>query len=111
MTNEQLELPLDLPPVAPKQADVVTAFVVKLHHDGSIEATGELNSTFTVEREAHFGDLRAGALAVAADVNNALVAQRVQAGIQAAAHAALEEQASAKIRANLEKRGITLPRS
>lgn len=97
-------------PVEEKLPDFDTAFIVLIQHNGDVVTTVQLDSKFTVSREASVKDMRRASNELLAEIalNTTAVqtANNVLGMMQQIAAAQAEEAQNAAIRNKLAARGI-----
>lgn len=113
LTEEQLEalraqaLQDDSTPASPDRQHVLTAFVVMIGHDNTVQATNDLSYLEHVEiaREASFPDMYSACAQIQKDISNQEVAIRVTAQLRAQAAEAQEQLMAAQMRQKMMQQG------
>lgn len=118
MTEEQKALLMaqaqgdDSSPLDEKRRHVLTAFVVVVNHDGSVNASSEFSflDDILMAREATFMDMHSASGHVMKDVSNAELTGRIMQGIQAQANAAREAIQAQQVQSMMQQGGPRMMR-
>jgi len=88
---------------------VATAFLVVLHHDGSIDVQGDLATKYVLARTATVDDIVAGASVAISDINSGKTAQQTAMQMmqmtQMAQRQMAQQQQAAQIQAQIAREG------
>lgn len=92
--------------------EVVTYFVIAVHHDGSASATSEIGmlEQWIPQREATFGDMYSACALVQKDITAVETAQRTMLALQQQAMAAMAAKESQAMQQRLMTPGMAVPR-
>lgn len=84
---------------------VATAFLVLVHHDGTVQANPDVNIIMAAERLASIDDMYAGCSVVVRDIQASMTAKQVVFGLQVSAQAMQEKSRAVQMAQSLQQPG------